>query len=87
MNLNSKQSKVLEDIFSKSKKSIIWTDIEKLMVALGAEIKEGSGSRGGFVFKNLDRTLLFHRPHPQKEAKDYKIKEIKNFLTDIGVKP
>lgn len=65
------------------KASINWSDIERLMIALGAVIEEGRGSRGGFVFKN--RVFRFHRPHPQKEAKKYQIQDLKKFLLELGV--
>jgi hypothetical protein len=29
----------------------------------------------------------FHRPHPAKEAKRYQVREVRNFLTRIGVRP
>jgi ABC-type phosphate transport system ATPase subunit len=44
--LNSKQKKILDDIFKEPIKSdVLWKDIENILEALGAEISEGNGSR------------------------------------------
>ena len=43
--MNNKHRKVLEKIFQNPVKPIEWQDIEKLSLALGAKIAEGSGSR------------------------------------------
>ena len=46
MNLNNKQQKILELIFTNPvPANIIWQDIENLFTALGADISQGSGSR------------------------------------------
>jgi hypothetical protein len=82
--MNSKQTKILKDIFSEPPPSIKWEDIEKLMVALGARIREGKGSGATFIFNGDGYS--FHRPHPQKEAKGYQIRSVKKFLTEKGVK-
>ena len=83
--MNSKQSKTLKNIFSQvTKSNINWQDIEKLMLAIGAKIKEDKGSAGVFILK--DKVFPFHRPHPQKEAKKYQIQDLKKFLTEQGVK-
>jgi hypothetical protein len=82
--MNKKQNKVLEDIFVKPTKSNIkWSDIEKLMISLGSEIREGKGSAGVFIIHN--KIFPFHRPHPQKEAKRYQIDDLRKFLKNIGV--
>ena len=83
--MNSKHRKTLEAIFAKPPKGTInWSDIEALLLAVGAELVEGRGSRVRFVAGDLVAT--FHRPHPAKEAKSYQIKDAKNFLELMGVK-
>lgn len=82
--MNSKHRKVLEDIFSKpTKQNINWNEIEKLMLALNAKIKEGKGSAGVFILNNA--IFPFHRPHPQKEAKKYQINDLRKFLIQQGI--
>jgi len=29
----------------------------------------------------------FHRPHPQKEAKQYQVRDARDFLTKLGITP
>jgi len=83
--MNSKQSKTLKNIFSQPTKSNInWEDIEKFMLSIGANIKEGNGSADVFILKN--KVFPFHRPHPQKEAKKYQIQNLRKFLIEQGVK-
>jgi hypothetical protein len=54
-------------------------------VPLGAETIEGSGSQVRFALNGIVAT--FHRPHPEKEAKPYQVRDAKTFLENAGVKP
>jgi len=65
--------------------TIEWKAIEALFVAAGAKIIEGRGSRVRFVFGSIVAT--FHRPHPEKNAKPYQVRDARTFLETIGVKP
>ena len=86
LSMNSKHKRVLGAIFTDPVSSgIEWMDVENLLKAVGCQIIEGSGSRVRFVFNGEIQT--FHRPHPTKEAKRYQIKEAREFLTRIGVRP
>ncbi|KIC70784.1 type II toxin-antitoxin system HicA family toxin, partial [Candidatus Protochlamydia amoebophila] len=56
----------LVTFYDNEKKSIvIWQDVEKLFIYLGARIKEGGGSRLAVELNGV--RAYFHRPHPQKE--------------------
>ncbi|CAN7266534.1 type II toxin-antitoxin system HicA family toxin [Devosia sp. LjRoot16] len=84
--MNGKQRKTLAAIFTDPVSGTIeWAAIESLLVAVGCEVVEGNGSRVRFVFKT--HVASFHRPHPEKEAKRYQVKDAREFLTQIGVKP
>lgn len=84
--MNSKQRKTLEAIFDKPvRKNILWSDIENLFVALGANIVNKGGSVVTIEFQGKPHT--FHRPHPEKEAKAYCVKHVRNFLEENKVKP
>ncbi len=84
--MNSKHRKTLEAIFSEPvPKSMEWSRIESLFIALGAEIIEGNGSRVRFVLNKV--VASFHRPHPSKEAKPYQVRDARNFLEQAGVTP
>jgi len=52
---------------------------------VGARTVEGSGSRVRFELKGVVAT--FHRPHPEKEAKPYQVRDARSFLEQAGIKP
>ena len=84
--MNSKQRRTLEAVFTDPVSgTIAWDAVESLLKAAGCRVVEGSGSRVRF---ELDGVIVtFHRPHPAKEAKRYQIREAREFLTKVGVKP
>lgn len=84
--MNSRQKKTLSAIFADPvSPSIAWALIESLLVAVGCEVIEGSGSRVRFARQAMIET--FHRPHPAKEAKKYQVLAARAYLTRLGVKP
>lgn len=84
--MNKTHRKTLEAIFQQPvSKSLEWKRIESLFQAVGAKIIEGTGSRVRFEFNGVIGT--FHRPHPQKEAKPYQVKDARVFLEKVGVLP
>ncbi|MEQ8347351.1 MAG: type II toxin-antitoxin system HicA family toxin [Sneathiellaceae bacterium] len=84
--MNSKHRRTLAALFHDPvSASILWADIESLLMAAGAEVVEDRGSRVRFVLD--DQQISFHRPHPQKEAKRYQVRDARAFLESIGVRP
>jgi HicA toxin of bacterial toxin-antitoxin, len=84
--MNSRHRKTLEAVFTEpTKTNIAWADIEALLIAVGCRVIEGSGSRVRFEYRGL--ITFFHRPHPQKEAIRYQVKEAREFLTELGITP
>lgn len=84
--MNKRQRETLERIFQTPvPASLEWRDIEALFLAVGARTVEGSGSRVRFELKGVVAT--FHRPHPEKEAKPYQVRDARRFLEQAGVKP
>lgn len=65
--------------------NVEWTAIESLLVAVGCIVIEGSGSRVKFELSGL--VASFHRPHPAKEAKRYQVRDAREYLEKLGVKP
>ena len=59
--------------------------VEALFIALGARVIEGRGSRVRFELNDVVAT--FHRPHPQKEARPYQVRDARRFLEQAGVSP
>jgi hypothetical protein len=84
--VDSKHQKTLEAIFEKPERAnILWRDIEALLIALGAEITDGNGSRRRVALKGV--RAVFHRPHPRKETDKGAVKSVRRFLEAAGVKP
>ena len=84
--MDSKHQKTLEAIFEKPERAnILWRDVEALLIALGAEITDGNGSRRRVVLKGV--RAVFHRPHPRKETDKGAVKSVRRFLEAAGVKP
>jgi len=84
--MNSTHRKTLEAIFADPiSASLEWRRIEALLLAIGCQIVEGNGSRVRF---NKDGIIaIFHRPHPAKETKPYQVRDARQFLQNLGVKP
>ncbi|HMK65907.1 MAG TPA: type II toxin-antitoxin system HicA family toxin [Thermodesulfobacteriota bacterium] len=84
--MKSKHQRILEDIFSApTRGSIVFSEIEALIIALGGNIREGSGSRVVLELKGGRQYL--HRPHPGKEAKKYQVEEVREWLIRLEVRP
>jgi len=82
--MRKKHSKTLTDIFKVPIQSNIkWADIEALLIALGAEISEGNGSRVRIVLNDVK--AIFHRPHSQKETDKGALISMRRFLINAGV--
>ena len=84
--MNSKQRKVVAAVFTDPVSTrIAWASIESVFIAAGCGVVEGDGSRMRFVKDGVVGT--FHRPHPAREAKRYQVRDARDFLIRIGVKP
>lgn len=83
--MNRSHRKTLNALFSQPVPATLeWRRIESLLVSLGAETIEGTGSRVRSVLNGIIAT--FHRPHPAKEAKPYQVRDVKTLLENAGVK-
>ncbi len=82
--LMSGYKKTLQAIFKDPLSSnILWSDIEAMLLKLGAELSEGRGSRVRIALKGV--RAVFHRPHPQKEIDKGALKSMRRFLQEAGV--
>lgn len=83
--MKAKHRKTLQAIFSRpTSPSIVFSDIESLVVALGGSVTERQGSRVKIALKG--EQWHCHRPHPGKEAKRYQVEEARELLEHTGVK-
>jgi len=84
--MNSKHRKTLAAVFKDPVSgSIDWAAIESLLVSVGCQVIEGSGSRVKFERQGI--VAIFHRPHPDKEAKRYQVRDAREYLIKLGVRP
>ncbi|MGL4229868.1 MAG: type II toxin-antitoxin system HicA family toxin [Casimicrobium sp.] len=84
--MNTKHLKTLEAIFAKpTSASVVFSDIESLVIALGGGVKEREGSRVKITLRN--EQWHCHRPHPGKEAKRYQVEEAREMLERLGITP
>ncbi len=82
--MNSKHRKTLKAIFTNPVNgNIEWRKIEALFTALGAIRTERAGSAVSFVLNNI--RVDFHRPHPDKEALRYRMKDARKFMEQAGI--
>jgi len=84
--MNSQQRKTLGTIFADPVKgNIEWRRIESLFLTLGAVRTERAGSAVSFVLNDIRAD--FHRPHPDKAALRYRVKDARKFLNQAGIIP
>lgn len=82
--MNSKHRKTLAAVLADPiNGNLEWRRIESLLIALGCEMIEGSGSRVTFLLHG--ERADFHRPHPSKAALRYRVKDVRLFLQRAGV--
>lgn len=62
---------------------IAWSDIESMLIAFGAEISEGNGSRVRIKLKGV--RAVFHRPHPENTTDKGAVKSMRRFLQEAGI--
>lgn len=84
--LRKKHLATLRAIFARPVSGTIrWSDIESLLVALGAEKEEREGSRIAIVWRG--QVQVFHRPHPQPDTDKGAVASVRRWLEANGVKP
>jgi len=84
--MQSRLSRTLRAIFADPvRANIPWADIESLLIACGAEISDGRGSRVRIALNGV--RAVFHRPHPRKETDKGAVVSMRRFLREAGVEP
>jgi hypothetical protein len=84
--MNSRHRKTLAAVFTDPVSGTLeWASVESLLPAAGARPIEGRGSR--VRFEKEGEVATFHRPHPAKQARRYQVRDARDFLERIGVRP
>jgi len=65
--------------------NIHWREIESLLHHLGASIEPAHGSR--FRVQLNQKEDYLHHPHQTSTCSKQLIKQVRQFLTDAGIKP
>lgn len=83
--MKTKHHETLKNIYHvPTLSNIVWKDIESMLLALGAEISEGNGSRVRIALNGV--RAVFHRPHPRKEADKGAVASMRRFLEAAEIK-
>ena len=84
--MTAKQRRILEAVFATpTRANVRFSDLAGLVVGLGGEERQDSGSR--VVFELRGRRLYLHRPHPDRQAKRYQVEEVREFLRSLEIQP
>jgi hypothetical protein len=84
--VNARHRKTLAAIFARpTSPSIVFSEIDSLIKALGGTVTEREGSR--VKIELLGEQWRCHRPHPGKEAKRYQVEEARELFERVGVRP
>ena len=83
--MNSRAQKTYNAIYANPVQSgIKWNDVESMLVALGANISEGSGSRIRVELNGV--RAVFHRPHPENTTDKGAVLSVRKLLDNAEVK-
>jgi len=84
--MKRKHLKTLELIFSRPvSANVRWSEIEGLLLELGASIEEREGSR--VLIRLFDERRVFHRPHPSPMTDKGAVASLRDWLHDNGITP
>jgi hypothetical protein len=84
--MKRKHQKTLELLFSHPiSANIRWSEIEALLLELGAQIEEREGSR--ILIRLFGERRVFHRPHPSPMTDKGAVASLRDWLNDNGVSP
>ena len=84
--MKRKYLKTLELIFSRPvSANLRWSEVEALLLELGARIEEREGSR--VLIRLFGERRVFHRPHPSPMTDKGAVASLRDWLNDNGVKP
>lgn len=84
--MKRKHLKTLELIFSRpASANVRWSEVEALLLELGAQIEEREGSR--VLIRLFGERRVFHRPHSSPMTDKGAVASLRDWLNDNGVKP
>ena len=87
----SQKDKLIDKLIAKLKsnsKAFTFDGVVVLLEYFGFTVDnkgKTSGSRIMFRNDDLGLKISFHKPHPQKELKEYQMKQLRGFLEEEGL--
>lgn len=75
----SKKDKLIEKL-NNHNATWQWKELVSLLIHLGYEQEQGSGSRVKFDNGNAEDLINLHKPHPSNEVKAYVIRQVREKL-------
>jgi hypothetical protein len=84
--MSSRQERTLAAVFEEpTRANILWRDVISMLAHFGATMEEREGSR--VVVQMSGIAIVLHRPHPHKEIASYVVRDLRKYLTKMGVTP
>lgn len=84
--MNKRHYRTLEAIFAQPiSGNIQWREVEAMLNALGATLRERAGSRVAVLLN--DQVAVFHRPHPSPTMDKGAVRDLRRFLANAGITP
>jgi len=81
--MSKKDKLLLKFLEIPPRKDLTFKELSSLLISLGFEKIEGSGSAVKFYNKEKDLLINLHKPHPSDILKVYIIKQIQHKLKEI----
>lgn len=79
------KDKLLER-FKQQPKDFTWNELVRLFSLLGFELgTKGKTSGSRAIFAKGECTFSVHKPHPGSIVKSYVIKQVMDYLTELGL--
>lgn len=80
----SKKDKLLDRFLAQPiKKDLTFNELENLLISLGYQKIQGSGSRVKFYHQQYDNLINLHKSHPNNALKEYLIRQIQEKLKEL----
>lgn len=79
----SKKEKLIKKLLARPK-DFTCEEMTTLLGFFDFDNKSGSGSGLRFIHRQSKRVITFHRPHPEKELKNYVLEQVIEILRKEG---
>lgn len=85
--LPKQDATTLAALFRAPTKPVKFSLVKSLLESLGFKMQQGRGSRVKFIHSAERLTIMLHAPHPGNELCKDAVRQVRDFLQNIGVTP